>query len=395
VAGEQVRRDDRAVGAVLGVVAVLALGAGVLAGRWQAPPAAPGGPTTLTVSRSACGQGWTRPHTGTQTLYLRNTGSLTAEADLIDPASGAVFAEVEGLAPGTTRPLHVALGAGTYALRCLPEDTDALAGPAVRLRGPGRGQAGIVPVTQNDMIGPVDAYRAAVSAGLGTLVTEVGALRQAVAGGDRARAEAAWLTAHLAYERLGAAYGTFGDADGEINGRPAGLPGGVRDPDFTGFHRIEYGLWHGESMAALAAPTAALAGAVTGLAADFPRQQTDARDLGLRAHEILEDTLQFELTGESDQGSGSSLATARANLDGTVVVLAALRPVLASRYPDPAALDAALTRVRQALDASRRGAAYPPVTALTSDQRQRLDAAVGDLLERLAPVATICDVRRT
>ena len=49
----------------------------------------------------------------------------------------------------------------------------------------------------------------------------------------------------------------FGDADGVINGTDAGLPGGVHDPDFTGFHRIEYGLWHGESTRSLKAPAAA------------------------------------------------------------------------------------------------------------------------------------------
>ena len=385
---------DRSVGVVVGAVAVVALVVGVVAGHWQQPPGA-GGPTTLTVSRSGCGTGWDRPHTGSQTIYLHNTGDLTAEADLIDPATGAVFAEVEALGPGTTRPVRVDLGAGTYALRCLPEDTEALVGPAVRLTGSARGTPGIVPVTANEMIKPVQVYRASVASGLDALVGQVTALQQAVGSGDRARAEAAWLPAHLAYERLGAAYGTFGDVDGQIDGTTAGLAGGVADPGFTGFHRIEYGLWHGEPMTALAAPTAALTKAVTGLRADFPREQTDARDLGLRAHEILEGTLQFELTGETDEGSGSNLATAAANLAGTRMVLAALQPVLATRYPDPAALRAALTRFDQALTATQRAGTYPPVSQLTPDQRQHLDAALGDLLERLAPVAVICDVRRT
>jgi iron uptake system component EfeO len=395
VAGREAKRGDRSVGIVVGAVSAVALVVGVVAGHWQAPPGA-AGPTTLTVSRSGCGEGWSRPHTGVQTLSAHNTGDLAAEADLIDPTSGAIFAVWEALGPGTTRALRVDLGAGTYALRCLPEETDALVGPVVRLPGSAHGQPGIVPVTANDLIEPVRVYRASVAAGLGTLVTATTALKQAVDSGDRARAEAAWLPAHLAYERLGAAYDTFGDFDGEIDGTTAGLPGGVADPDFTGFHRVEYGLWHGAPMTALAAPAAALAKAVTELAADFPREQTDARDLGLRAHEILEGTLQFELTGESDEGSGSNLATAAANLAGTRMVLAALRPVLATRYPDPPALDAALATFAQALTATQRpGGGYPPVGELTPDQHQHLDAALGDLLERLAPVAVICDVRRT
>lgn len=52
-------------------------------------------------------------------------------------------------------------------------------------------------------------------------------------------AREAWLPAHLAYERLGAAYGASGDLDGTIDGGPEGLPDGVHDKGFTGFHRVE------------------------------------------------------------------------------------------------------------------------------------------------------------
>lgn len=358
-------------------------------------PAAAGG-VVLQVSRSACGQGWGQPHTGAQWLRLRNTGSLTAEADLVDPSTGAVYAEVEGLAPGTERSIHVTLGTGAYALRCLPEDTGALTGPAVHPRGTGTASPGIRPVTENDLAGPVQAYRSEVLAGLGTLGGQVAALDTALHGTDLAQARSAWLTAHLGYERLGAAYGTFGDHDQAVNGRPGGLPGGVHDPGFTGFHRIEYGLWHGESLPSLAALGDRLVSDLNALRNDFTDAQIDPRDLGLRAHEILEDTLQFELTGESDQGSGSTLATASANVDGTVAVLNILRPVLATRYPGLPEADRELTRVRQDLAAAHHpDGSWTPVGSLDHTARQRLNADVSGLLERLAPVAMICDVRRT
>ena len=43
----------------------------------------------------------------------------------------------------------------------------------------------------------------------------------------------------------------FGAYDDEIDGLPFGLAGGVNDPGFTGFYRLEYGLWHGQSAAEL------------------------------------------------------------------------------------------------------------------------------------------------
>jgi high-affinity iron transporter len=71
----------------------------------------------------------------------------------------------------------------------------------------------------------------------------VTALRAAARDGDTARARAAWLTAQLRWERVGAAYGSFGDLADAIDGLPQGLSGGTSDSAFTGLHRIEYGLW--------------------------------------------------------------------------------------------------------------------------------------------------------
>ncbi|MYS43280.1 EfeM/EfeO family lipoprotein, partial [Streptomyces sp. SID5998] len=200
------------------------------------------------------------------------------------------------------------------------------------------------PVTAHDLVPPAIAYQKWVAQGLDEVVRLTGRLRAAVDRGDLAAARTAWLPAHLQYERLGAAYDAFGDADGRINGTDAGLPGGVRDPAFTGFHRIEYGLWHGATASTLRAPAAALAGAVTALREEWAQARMDPAQLGLRAHEILENTVQFELTARTDYGSGSNLATARANLDGTRAVLARLRPLLSTRYPGLPVLDRRLGR---------------------------------------------------
>ena len=55
-----------------------------------------------------------------------------------------------------------------------------------------------------------------------------------------------------------------------------------------------------------------------GLQNDLPQIQPQALDLGLRAHEIMENTLQFELTGKTDYGSGTQPGhRADANLPAT------------------------------------------------------------------------------
>ncbi|WP_055589205.1 EfeM/EfeO family lipoprotein [Peterkaempfera griseoplana] len=352
--------------------------------------------TVVEVSPGACGHGWDRPHAGRQVFDLRNTSSDAAEVYLTDASSGALLGEVEGLAPGVQRPLQVVLGRGSYVFRCLPEDADAVTGPTVRITaGPATGGPAVLPVTEHDLIPPTLEYQKWVGQGLGRLVGKADALRDAVDRGDLAAARTAWLDAHLAYSRLGAAYGAFGDLGDAVDGLADGRPGGVKDQDFTGFHRIEYGLWHHEAADRLRAPARRLADDVRKLRDRWADARMEPADLGVRAHEITEDTVTFELTGHSDYGSGSSLATARAQLDGTAEVLDRLRPLLEPRDPELPGIDRWLARTRDDLDALRHDGTWPAPGDLQVEQRERVDADFGGLVERLAGVAAVCDVRRT
>jgi iron uptake system component EfeO len=352
--------------------------------------------TVINVSLSSCGQGWSDPHPGAQVFVLHNTMDLAAEVHLMDARSGAVYGEVEGLAPGTERQMYASLGDGSFRFRCVPDDAEAVMGPVVRISGARHGSSpAVVPVDQHDLIPPTLDYQKWVGGQMTVLVSATDRLRSVVRGGDLAAARTAWLTAHLVYERMGAAYGTFGDADGAINGTDAGLPDGVRDPGFTGFHRLEQGLWHGASAATLRPVADRLAKDVRDLQKSWATERMDPLDMGLRAHEILENTVQFELTGRTDYGSGTNLATARANIDGTEAVLARLRPLLRSRYPHLAELDTSLKHLEDLLDAQRHGGQWTPLEKLTRQERERINAAAGDAVERLADIAAICDVRRT
>src|SRR3984957_8982662 len=201
-----------------GLLLAVALLAAGLAGCGSQPAAG----NVITISTGACGTGWGHGHAGTQPFQVRNSDPAGAEAYLINPASGAVFAEVAGLGPGTTRPMRVDVGSGSYAFRCFIQDTDTLTGPTVRVGGHHQGARGILPVTTNDLLGPARAYHAYASPGLGTLARQVGRLSRLIRAGRLNAARAAWLPAHLTYERLGAAYGTFDNFDGEIDGRADG-----------------------------------------------------------------------------------------------------------------------------------------------------------------------------
>ncbi|AEW95391.1 MULTISPECIES: iron uptake transporter permease EfeU [Streptomycetaceae] len=374
------------------VVAVPVVVAGTVIALGGSKPA---GAQTVSVSETDCGKGFTAPKPGRQTFQMHNTGNKTSEVYLIDPGTNAVFGEIEGLAPGTTRGLVATIGGGQYAWRCVPTGGKVTTSAAVRVSGSGNTRP-VAPVSEDDLQQPLKAYKGYVDAGLATLIGQTGKLADDIHSGDLDAAKKDWLTAHLTYSSLGAAYGTFEDFDKKINGRADGLPDGVHDKGFTGFHRIEYGLWHGESADSLGAPADQLAADVKGLRKAFPSQDFDVSDLPLRTHEILENTLQFELTADTDEGSGTNLATAAANLSGTRELLTVLRPLIAKR--DAALLttvDGDITRVQKLLDAAHHGDAWTPVDQLDQTSRQTLNGATGQLLEDLAPIPDLLEIRKS
>jgi iron uptake system component EfeO len=374
------------------LAAALATTAGVTAGcSGGAAPA-----DLISVSNGGCGGSWQLAAPGWHTFQVHNSAAENAEVDLVNPADGAVYAEVEALGPGTTSPMRLNVGSGSYAFRCLFEDFDPLTGPTVTVAGHHRGSPAILPVTSSDLLAPSRVYHDWVTAGLATLVSQTGAVAADVRGGNLGAARTAWLTAHLTYERLGAAYDAFGDFDQEIDGRPDGLAGGVDSAQWTGFYRLEYGLWHGQRAGQLTPIANTLAADARGLRTAWPSMQIDLIDMGLRTHEILENALQFQLTGHDDYGSGTTLATTGANVTGTRELLTVLRPLLAPRYTGLPAVYTWLDRLQTLIgQAKGPNGAWLSVSALSLRRHQQIDAAASQALEELAPIAAITEPRRT
>jgi iron uptake system component EfeO len=377
-----------------GIIACLAAGAlaAAMSGCSSGAPAR----NVITVTTGTCGTGWQDPKPGLQTLRIYDGSSVGGEVDLIDPANGGIYGEVESVGPGTTAAMYVNVGSGSYQFRCLLDDTDPMTGPVIRVGGHVRGATAIVPVTSNDLIEPAKEYHAYVTTGLTVLAGQTRALAAAVQAGNLAAARAAWLPAHLTYERLGAAYGTFGNFDDEIDGRATGLPGGVDDPHFTGFYRLEYGLWHGQTAGELTGPAEELYHDVLGLQTAFPAMEVSLLDMGLRTHEILENALEFQLTGTDDYGSGTTLATTAANITGTLELLQVLHPLLVGRYAALPQVYVWLNRLQSLIDAQHQpDGTWTPVAALSTTTREQIDAAIGQALQELAPIAAITEPRTT
>lgn len=357
---------------------------------------------SVTAGTDACGSGWggaARQVPGGEQWFTVTNGTVAGiEVYLQAVSTKKVYLDLESIGAGAHAAARVALGSGRYRFVCLPADADPVTGPTVAVGAAPAGTQltpGIVPVTRNDLIPVAKAYGNWVASRIPVLQQQIVRLDDDTAEGDPAAAKRDWLAAHLTYETLGAAYGAFGDLDTTIDGSPASGRTALNDPDLTGFHRVEALLWSGAPADEVRAAVAPLARAVGQLATVFSDAEIDPLDIGLRAHEIVENAIQFEMTGARDAGSGTTLATVDANLSGAAQALQSLTGILRSRYDDLDATTAALASSARLVESFRSAdGTWTPLSALTRSERERIDASLDATVELLAPVAAICDIRR-
>jgi iron uptake system EfeUOB component EfeO/EfeM len=376
-------------------VAVVVAGVGATLALTDGTISAARIPTSIMVNSVSCAQGWVPPHSGQREIPVTNAGTSVVDVSLLGSTNSLVYGEIEAMAPGTTRTLTVVIPPGRFRLGCTYSENATVYSPIVTVSGAAVADAHPYQQVTYGQIAPlVTKYRAKVAAGLAVLATDTDRLRALADTGQLNQAKQAWLVAHLDYARLGAAYDTFGNFNDEIDGRPNGLPQGVVEPGWTGFLRLEYALWQNQPVATVASVADQLDADVHQLVLAFTEQTIPLNDLSLRTHEILENTLQFEFTGETDQGSHTGLATTEANIQGTEMVLGVIAPLLEKREPPLLTkLRSELSQLSALVDTYQLpNGTWTPVQSLTQPQREQLDGAIGNYLETVSPVPDLLEV---
>jgi high-affinity iron transporter len=386
------------VAGVLIVVPALAAGVAIAA----MPAAASNAADAVTVSKTECAPEFTSAQSGSQTFTVANNSGMAGEINL-DNAAGAVVGEIETLGPGTTAPLSADLGNGTYTFVCLMGSQSATSSQQVQVTAKtaagGAAPVAVKPVTVAELTPPNKLYQAYAAAQLKDLAGEVATIKTDLGKNDIAQAKTDWLAAQLDWERVGASYDSFGDLGLAVDGLPTGFVKGVNDPGFTGLHRLEYGLWHGQSAAELLSVTDVLAKNVATVQKNLTSDDLagDPTQLPLRVHEIIEDALRDHLSGIDDEGGNAAYAQTWADTQVDRVVLGEESALINDRDPGlVATAQSELSALDTALLATKTsGGQWQSLTAVSLGQRQHVDAAIGALLETLAVVPDLLEVPPT
>jgi high-affinity iron transporter len=395
------RRRPWAVAGAL--VATPALAAGAMTAALPPASSASAAKVTVTVTRNGCAPGWTSASPGTQTFTVDNQSGMPGEINL-DDASGDIVAEIETIGPGTSAQLNATLYGGTYVFKCFMGSQAATVSQPVQVSGAGHATAAtpihgsavaIKPVTVGELAGPDQQYQAYAARQLAALAQAVTRIQADLRRGDVAAAKGDWLTAQLDWERVGASYDSFGNLGLAVDGLPDGLPDGVNDKNFTGLHRLEYGLWHNQSAATLLPVAATLASNVAVVQKNLASDNLagDPTNLPIRTHEILEDALRDHLSGTDDQGGGAAFAETYADVQVTTAVLGYLAPLINARQPGlPDIADDQLDILNAALLATRVSGQWESLGTASQAARENVDAAIDAVLETLSAVPDLLEV---
>ncbi len=194
-------------------------------------------------------------------------------------------------------------------------------------------QAASTKVAPGDLVGPISDYKIWVGTEVEALLGATKSFAEAVKAGDLAKAQQLYAPARVHYERIEPIAELFSDLDKSIDVRADDFAQKEADPNFTGFHRIEYGIFAKKS-------TEGLSPLADKLVADVGELQTRIKGLTVPpdkvvggAATLIEEVAKTKISGEEDRYSRTDLWDFQANVDGAKKIHDLLRPLTDKANP--------------------------------------------------------------
>ena len=336
---------------------------------------------TVTIHPHSCEPNALTVPAGLNSFRIVNASERAVEWEILDGV--LVVEERENIAPGLSQVINATLAPGDYAITC-----GLLSNP--------RGTLHVTPTAASEasanarpsmvaFIGPLSEFRVYVSRQSRVLIKAVDALSQAIGAGDLEQAQALYTPARVAYQRLAPAAQRLAELDNAINARADYFEKRESDPGFSGFHRLEYGLFDQRSTEGLA-PIAQRLQADTVqlkqqlLAQSLPPEQLVS--IVARTLHNLADTRAN--SGEEERYSHIDLNGFAANLEATRKVVDLLRPLLTKKNPDlQRNIDSASASLEAELNGLKTSQGYRTYDRVSAEQRQHISNKAKVLADEL------------
>ena len=159
-------------------------------------------------------------------------------------------------------------------------------------------------------------YKAYAVAQIDELVGLVKVFTDAVRAGDLKAAQDAYAPSRAPWERIEPLAGLVEEIDGKVDARVDDFAG-VDDPEFTGWHRLEYLLFEKNTTEGGAPFADQLDKDIATLKEQFATVEVKPVDVSTGAAELIEEVSEGKITGEEDRYSKTDLWDFDANLQGS------------------------------------------------------------------------------
>jgi iron uptake system component EfeO len=235
-------------------------------------------------------------------------------------------------------------------------------------------------------------YQTYVRAEVDQLLVDSKVFTDAVRAGDLEAAKAAYAPSRVHWETIEPIAGLVEEIDGAVDARVDDFASET-DPSWTGWHRLEYLLFDRGTTEGAAPFADKLDADLATLHAQIETLQIPPAAVAVGAAELIEEVSEGKITGEEDRYSGTDLWDFAANVDGADKVVQSLAPALSLRDAELLrSADAGIAEVRAGLEPYRDGAGWKPYSTLTDEDRQRLQAQLAALAERLSAIPGVLEL---
>lgn len=309
---------------------------------------------------------------GRASFRIVNRSERAVEWEILDGV--LVVEERENIAPGLSQVINANLQPGDYAITC-----GLLSNPRGTLHVTSTAASDAAAKAKPSMVafvGPLSEFRVYLAVQGSALIKAATALNQAIASGDLAQAQALYLPARAAYQRLAPAAQRLAELDNQINARADYFEKREQDPAFVGFHRLEYALFQQRNLDDVTPIAQRLLADVTTLKQQLLAQSLPPEQLVSIVVRNLNSLADVRAgSGEEERYSHSDLNGFAANAQTARKVVDLLRPMLSKSSADVLAnVDQAMSDFDSQLNAFKSADGYVSYDAVTVAQRQQIAA---------------------
>lgn len=239
-------------------------------------------------------------------------------------------------------------------------------------------------VSPLDLVQPIADYKLYVSGEMKDLVADTKAFTDAVKAGDLDKAKALYAPARAHYEAIEPAAELFSDLDTAIDSRADDHEKREKDPGFTGFHRIEYGLFAENSTKGLNTYADKLMADVDDLQTRIAGLTFPPDKVVAGAADLMDEVAASKISGEEDRYSHTDLWDFQANVDGSQKIFELVKPLIVGDTAFVSKVESNFKTVDDTLAKYRKDDGFETYDKLSEDDRRVLAGAVNTLAEDLA-----------